>query len=224
MLNINRNNLMTQGVLFGGKIKVDWIEWFGYFSSFVVLISLTMSSIIKLRWINLIGAVMFSMFGFMINSYPTGILNLGIALIDIYYLYQIYMKKEEFSMVKADFNSDYFKHFINLNRGGIEDQHEIDFRSDQRAYYYLRNNNIAGVMIGRALDEGTFFIEIDYVTEEFRDFKIGKYFLGENRIGMLLEGYNILRARANSREHAHYLEKIGFEKAGGGMGDYVKTI
>ncbi len=203
----------------------NWIEWFGYVSSFVVLISLTMSSIIKLRWINLVGAIMFSIFGFMINSYPTGILNLGIALIDIYYLYELYMRKEEFSMVRANFDSDYFKYFINFNRKEIDEQYNtLSETSDYRAYYYLRNNNIAGVMIGRALDNETFFIELDYVTEEFRDFKIGNYFLGENRIGMLLKGYKTLRARANSEHHARYLGKIGFKKIEDGTGEYIKTI
>lgn len=33
----------------------DWIEWFGYLASLVVLISLTMTTIIKLRVINFIG-------------------------------------------------------------------------------------------------------------------------------------------------------------------------
>ncbi|WP_319371174.1 hypothetical protein [uncultured Ilyobacter sp.] len=206
-------------------MAVNWIEWFGYISSFVVLISLTMSSIIKLRWINLVGAIMFSTFGFMINSYPTGILNLGIALIDLYYLYQLYMRKEEFSMVRANFDSDYFKYFINFNRKEIDEQYNVlSETSDYRAYYYLRNNNIAGVMIGRALDDETFFIELDYVTEEFRDFKIGKYFLGENRIGMLLKGYKTLRTRANSEHHANYLGKIGFKKVYDGTGEYIKTI
>jgi hypothetical protein len=184
-----------------------------------------MSSIIKLRWINLLGAIMFSIFGFMINSYPTGTLNLGIALIDIYYLYKIYMRKEEFSMVKANFDSDYFKYFINFNRKEIDEQYNtLSETSNYRAYYYLRNNNIAGVMIGRSLDQDSFFIELDYVTEEFRDFKIGKYFLGENRIKMLLKGYNILRTRANSKHHARYLEKIGFKKVDDGTNEYIKTI
>ena len=206
-------------------METNLIEWFGYISSFVVLISLTMSSIIKLRWINLLGAIMFSIFGFMINSYPTGTLNLGIALIDIYYLYKIYMRKEELSMVKANFDSDYFKYFINFNRKEIDEQYNtLSETSNYRAYYYLRNNNIAGVMIGRSLDQDSFFIELDYVTEEFRDFKIGKYFLGENRIKMLLKGYNILRTRANSKHHARYLEKIGFKKVDDGTNEYIKTI
>ncbi|MFW6213587.1 MAG: hypothetical protein ACOC8L_11865, partial [Spirochaetota bacterium] len=61
---------------------VGWLEWFGYAASVVILISLTMSSIVKLRWINLAGAVMFAAYGYLIGSIPTGSLNLGIALID----------------------------------------------------------------------------------------------------------------------------------------------
>ncbi|QEN06411.1 hypothetical protein EW093_16105 [Thiospirochaeta perfilievii] len=58
--------------------------------SFVVLISLTMGSIIKLRWINLIGAAMFSVYSILIGSFPTFIMNFGIVLIDIYFLTKLY--------------------------------------------------------------------------------------------------------------------------------------
>jgi len=102
-------------------MSINWVDWFGYFASVVVLISLTMSSIVKLRWINLIGAIMFSSFGFMIGSLPTGLLNLGIVFIDIYYLYIIYTKKEDFAMVEAEMDSKYFKHFIDSNIAEIEE-------------------------------------------------------------------------------------------------------
>ena len=48
----------------------DLLDWIGYLGSLVVLISLLMSSIKKLRWINLVGAVIFAFYGFMISSIP----------------------------------------------------------------------------------------------------------------------------------------------------------
>ena len=51
-------------------LGVPWVEWFGYAASVVVAISLTMSSIIKLRWFNLTGAAMFSVYGFVIGAWP----------------------------------------------------------------------------------------------------------------------------------------------------------
>ena len=80
-------------------MTIPWLDWFGYLASVVILISLTMSSIVRLRWINLAGAVMFAAFGYLIGSIPTGTLNLGIALIDIYYLVRLYRAKDELAMV-----------------------------------------------------------------------------------------------------------------------------
>lgn len=61
-----------------------YLDVLGYVASLVVLVSLVMSSIKKLRWINLGGALLFSVYGFMIGSTPTGIMNLGIVMINIY--------------------------------------------------------------------------------------------------------------------------------------------
>lgn len=65
---------------------ISFLEIFGYLGSFVVLVSLTMSSIVKLRWINLLGATMFTIYAVLINAYPAIFMNLGIVIIDIYYL------------------------------------------------------------------------------------------------------------------------------------------
>ena len=65
---------------------VSWVEWFGYAASVVVAISLTMSSIVKLRWLNLAGAAMFSTYGFIIGALPVGFLNLFIVVINVVHL------------------------------------------------------------------------------------------------------------------------------------------
>ncbi|MBP8213899.1 MAG: YgjV family protein [Propionivibrio sp.] len=65
---------------------ISWIEWFGYAASILVAISLTMSSIVKLRWLNLAGAAMFSTYGFIIGALPVGFLNLFIVVINVVHL------------------------------------------------------------------------------------------------------------------------------------------
>ncbi|MGL1892104.1 MAG: hypothetical protein OCD02_10795 [Spirochaetaceae bacterium] len=69
---------------------INFLELFGYLGSFVVLVSLTMSSIVKLRWINLLGATMFTIYALMIGAYPAIFMNAGIIVIDIYYLIKLY--------------------------------------------------------------------------------------------------------------------------------------
>lgn len=70
------------------------IEYLGIFASFIVLISLLMSSIKLLRWINLFGALLFGIYGLLIGSFPTVFMNVGIVLIDIYYLTRMYHEQK----------------------------------------------------------------------------------------------------------------------------------
>ncbi|MFN3410709.1 MAG: hypothetical protein ACK4YF_00930, partial [Exilispira sp.] len=65
---------------------MNTIELIGYISSIIIAISLTMSSVIKLRIFNLIGSLIFSVYGFIIKSYPVGFLNLFIVFVNIYYI------------------------------------------------------------------------------------------------------------------------------------------
>ena len=101
-------------------MHINWLEWLGYLASLIVLISLLMSSILKLRWINLAGSCMFSLYGFLIGSLPVGFMNLGIAIINIYYLIKIYTTKEYFKILPTDGNSQYFKYFLDFYKTEIE--------------------------------------------------------------------------------------------------------
>ncbi|HSV76380.1 MAG TPA: hypothetical protein VLH37_05040 [Bacteroidales bacterium] len=73
--------------------EISILEWIGYIASVVVAVSLMMVSIVKLRWLNLVGSAVFSFYGFAIGAYPVGVLNLFIALVNIYYLTRCAIKK-----------------------------------------------------------------------------------------------------------------------------------
>ena len=64
-------------------------EIIGYFASVLVAISLMMSSILKLRVINLLGAALFTLYGLLIGAYPVAVMNFFIVLIDLYYLREL---------------------------------------------------------------------------------------------------------------------------------------
>lgn len=73
---------------------IPWIEWLGYFASILIGISMFMKDIIKLRFINLIGCILFSVYGFIIGSYPVAIVNLIITFTQIYYLYKLLKEQD----------------------------------------------------------------------------------------------------------------------------------
>ncbi len=85
--------------------------WIGYFASGIIALSMTMNSIVKFRWINLIGATTFATYGFLIGAYPVMALNGFIVLVDIYYLSKIYSKSQLFDTLEVRGDNNTFLNF-----------------------------------------------------------------------------------------------------------------
>ena len=73
--------------------QISWVELLGYVASAFIAISITMSSIVKLRIVNLIGAFLLGTYGVLIDSMPIVLLNYFIVLTNMYFLFRIFKKK-----------------------------------------------------------------------------------------------------------------------------------
>ena len=62
-------------------------ELFGLLGSIFVLISFLINDIKKVRIINIIGALLFVIYGILINAFSTWFLNGALILIHLYYLF-----------------------------------------------------------------------------------------------------------------------------------------
>jgi len=206
-------------------VEFNWVDWLGYLASLVVLISLTMSSILRLRWINMLGCFLFAYFGYLVSSPPVLFANLGIAAINIYFLYKIYSTKEEFKIINASTDSEYYRHFLNVNSKEISKQIGMDaLKKEHTALYMLRDNDIAGVLIGEQDGKGALDIKLDYVIPRYRDYKLGKYFFTDHPEFFRERGITTLRTTAEDDAHRLYLEKIGFERQPDAPTLYAKSI
>ncbi len=204
------------------------LEWIGYIASLIVLVSLLMSSVKKLRWINLFGALIFGLYGFMIGSMPTGIMNLGIVIIDAYYLYRMYLSKEYLRILPIDEDTEYLKYFLDFYKkdiGNYMDVSKVDFSKAKVKLYLLRNMNPAGVFVCDEYDKHTLEIVFDYVIPLFRDFKIGSFVFGKQKIYFLSKGYDRFVVFSENKDHIKYIKKMGFieTKLSGRIG-YTKEI
>ncbi len=190
-------------------------EWLGYFASVLVVLSLMMSSIIYLRWINLAGAALMSLYGFLINALPVGFLNLFIVFIDLYYLRRIYFTNDYFSILKIRPNSYYLNEFLTFYKGEIAkyipsfkfNEQEIDV-----SFFILRNMVPAGLVLGKKTDNNTLEIILDFVIPEYRDFKIGHFLFYKNKDFFKELKVNRVVAKTCVPFHIKYLQKMGFKK------------
>jgi GNAT superfamily N-acetyltransferase len=188
------------------------LEWLGYVASLIVLISLLMSSVKRLRWINLCGSLIFAVYGFLIGALPVGFMNAGIVVINIYYLVQMYAKKDYFNLLPIK-DTSYYIHFMKSHITNMRSFMDVENHLEDEKYekiFILRNTVPAGVVVGIAKDKKVFEILIDYVTPAYRDFKIGKFLYEEQKDYFINQGYQTLITKKGNLKHQRYLKKMGF--------------
>lgn len=206
---------------------IEWIEWLGYLASVLILVSLLMSSIVKLRWINLAGAGIFAVYGFFIGALPVGVMNLGIVIINIYYLRKIYARKEFFQMIPVDKDTQYFNYFLDFYQRDIEkyfSHNNFKVADTTVGLYILRNLVPAGIFLATEKDQKTLRIQLDFVIPEYRDFKIGNYIFEDRKDYFLNLGYNTFHSYGVNEKHENYLEKMGFKKIDKAKNLFEKVI
>ena len=68
-------------------LEIEYTEWIGYLASIILIISFMMKNVSKLRIINSAGAILFIIYGYMLQiSWPIIITNVFILGANIYYL------------------------------------------------------------------------------------------------------------------------------------------
>ncbi len=195
---------------------MNYLDYFGYFASLVILISLLASSIKKLRWINLFGAILFTIYAILIKSIPTAFMNFAIALIDIYFLVKIYTSKSYFSILELKEETDYFNSLLKYHKDDLikffgTDKFSID--SSKFAFYILKDMSPIGIFIGKR-DGKSLEVELDFVTLQYRDFKIGKYLYTDNKEMFKKEGFELIKCVTDNDLHKKYLDNMGFKYNG----------
>ena len=66
------------------------LEIFGYIGTALIILSMTMRSINKLRILNLSGSIISVIYSVLINAWPTVILNVCLAAINLYHLIKVH--------------------------------------------------------------------------------------------------------------------------------------
>lgn len=191
-------------------------EVVGYTASLLVAISLMMSSILKLRVINLLGAAFFSLYGLVISAYPIAAVNLLIVGINLYYLYGMWMTKEYFKLLEVRADSAYLKYFLNFYGDEIRRfSPEFDFASTehQLTLFILRDMVPAGLLIGEVQNRKSILVRLDFVIPQYRDFKVGAYLFVDHSDYFRGRGIQEILSAPGSREHAAYLRRMGFVPA-----------
>ncbi len=210
-------------------MNAQWVEILGYVASALILISMMMSSILRLRIINVVGSTLFAVYGLIIESYPVFIVNGAIALTNVYYLAKFFTVKEVFKTIEVRGNNLYLKEFLEFYRDEIKKyfpHFKYEPEKNRYSFFILRNMNVAGIFMAREFSPGTLWITLDFATPEYRDFKVGRFVYTEYAKKFLADGFTrLITKESPQKSHQRYLSKMGFKKEQiNGEVYYVKNL
>lgn len=192
------------------------IEIIGYLGSIFIATAMTFSSIIRLRWFSLVGTILFTTYGFTIGAYPVGIVNAFIMITNIVFLFREYTKKELFRTLEIRNDNKYLLDFINFHKEDIAKfypKYKTQTEANQLSFLVLRNMQVAGVFIGRLVENNKLCIELDYVTPEYRDYKLGQFVYSPKQTIFKEKNIKSLISGSYSPKNDAYLKKIGFKES-----------
>ncbi len=206
------------------EIIVNWktvVELIGYLGSALVVVSMLMTSVVRLRIINLIGSAIFTVYALLIKSYPTAAMNLFLVGINIYHLVRLLKVQKHYDLIPADARDPYVAYLLNKNRDDIRvwfPEFVPPESGDVLAYLVCCDSNPAGLFLGRRAGDVGIDVLLDYATPVYRDTSVGRYLYGQ----LARAGYKSLVFKANAPGHVGYMEKVGYKK--NEKGEYVLDL
>ena len=155
-----------------------WIEMIGYLGSGLVLVSMLMTSVVRLRLINLVGCVIFSIYALIIRSYPTALMNICLTAVNIWQLLKLRRPVRHFEVYEDSPGSAWTAHLLSHFREDMA-LYSPDFSAQAlegegvRVFAVVQGSEAAGLLIGRQEGE-TLNVLLDYATPAYRDCSVGR--------------------------------------------------
>ena len=186
-------------------------EIIGYTGSALVVISMLMTSIIRLRVINLIGSLIFTVYALLIRSYPTAAMNVFLVGINVWHLIRLRKTSPHYDLIQTDLDDSAFAYLLNTSMEDIRlwfPEFSIPSRKPEIACLVCHDRNPAGLFLASDAGDGSIEVLLDYALPVYRDTSVGRHIYGY----LAEKGYQTAVFRMNAPKHVGYMEKIGYQK------------
>jgi hypothetical protein len=197
------------------------LEIVGWAGSALVIVSLAQARVLRFRVLNLVGAALAVVYNVALAIWPFAVMNLIIAVIDVYWLRRLLVARHDpaaYSVIEVGPHDAYLGHVIEVH---LDDIHRFQpayaAPADDRprwAFLVQRDAETVGAVVVREEGGGDAVVELDYVTERFRDCTPGEFVYGRSGI---FAGHGVRRLLADPElaTQTAYLHRVGFRDESG---------
>lgn len=194
------------------------IEAVGYLGSALVVVSLLMTRILRLRVIGLIGSATFLIYGMLIGSVPIMITNLVIIAINATFLWRANQLTEWFYLLEVRPDSRYLEEFLRFHHDDIlisQPDWSGEVGDSDLTVLVLRDMQPAMAMVGTVVD-GAMEVRLDYAIPRFQDYRTGRFLYDSNASYFTDKNVTTIAATARTKTFNRYLKKVGFAESATG--------
>jgi hypothetical protein len=193
-------------------------EVVGYVASVLIVVSLAMRSVVRLRSISLVGSVAFIAYGLLIGSAPLVFTNVAIACLNVWFLRAELGLRRDLGAVVVPIDSPFLADFVHYHADDIRRfQPTFEMPSpddpDVLCIVMTRDGLPAGALIGRRRErESGVELEVllDYVLRAYRDSRLGHWLFGPGSKVFRDQGITRLASHPGDDTHRGYLARVGF--------------
>ena len=193
------------------------IEAVGYTGSLLIVISMLMTSVKKLRIVNTAGSIIFTTYALIIKSYPTALMNLCLIIINFVNIYRLYKAGKTYTVIECYKNESIVQLYLKQNLPDIKKffpDFSPEAAGNSKAFFIFTGSMPIGIAIGEISKNSNFNIELDYTIPSHRDYTVAKFLYA-----YLKSKYGIKKVFFKSTLNAGdtYLEKMNFKKTEAGF-------
>lgn len=194
---------------------MGWFDAVGWVGSALLVWSLLQGRILRLRAINLVGSLVLVVYNAVIQVWPMVGLNVVLTIINVWFLARLLRTRHDentYRVVELGAADELLDYVLRLHAADIA-RFNPGFQwrgqgSGRAAFLVLRRDDIVGIILVQP-DGDTARVELDYVTERFRDFTPGEFVYRRSR---LFTDRGFHRVVTPSGMVAPYYARLGFRR------------
>ena len=197
---------------------MNWVELIGYVASAFIVISLTMTSVVRLRLLSLTGGLIFVAYGALLGSIPLIVTNAAVTGVNIWFLRRELGPHRNLGAVPINWDAPFLQDFLLAHRDEIKKiwpSFGALGESEDFVLLLMRDGLPAGALAGHK-DGSVLRLTLDYVMTAYRDSRIaGWLYTGPGVRRLRDAGFDTVVVEQPVPGHTDYLINRGFRAENG---------
>jgi len=197
--------------------RVRWLDVIGWTGSGLLVWSLLQTRLLRLRALNLVGCLVLIGYNSAVRVWPMVGLNVVLALINLWYLGTMLATRHDerrYQVVPVRTDDEFLVHVLRTHGADIA-RFNPGFSwsggPERSAFLVLCGDDVVGVVLVRAAGSETAQVELDYVTQRYRDLTPGEFVY---RRSNLFTERGFRRVLTPPGMVAPYYDRLGFRRQG----------